>query len=117
MIMLAIAAMKGDDDKAFMLNLYNDYYGLVRKTVYSITRNTNEAEDLTNDTFIKLIEKVSLLRTLDSCRLAAYVVYTSRSVAINFIKHRDVQNKHVYYGKDLNVSESIPSLGDNIEDR
>ena len=50
MIMLAIAAMKGDDDKAFMLNLYNDYYGLVRKTVYSITRNTNEA-DLTNDTY------------------------------------------------------------------
>ncbi len=117
MIMLAIAAMKGDDDKAFMLNLYNDYYGLVRKTVYSITRNTNEAEDLTNDTFIKLIEKISLIRTLDSCRLAAYVVYTSRSVAINFIKHRDVQNKYVYYGKDLSISENIPNPGDNIEDR
>jgi RNA polymerase sigma-70 factor (ECF subfamily) len=117
MIMLAISAMEGYDDKAFMLNLYNDYYGLVRKTIYSITRNANDAEDLTNDTFIKLIEKVSLIRTLDSCRLAAYVVYTSRSVAINFIKHRDVQNKHVYYGKDLNASESIPSLGDNIEER
>jgi RNA polymerase sigma-70 factor (ECF subfamily) len=117
MIMVAIAAMEGDDDKAFMLNLYNDYYGLVRKTVYNITRDADSSEDLTNDTFIKLIEKVSLLRTLDCCRLAAYVVYTSRSVAINFIKRRDVQNKHVYYGKNLNLSENIPSLRDNIEER
>ncbi|MFA7077282.1 MAG: hypothetical protein WC147_02560 [Syntrophomonas sp.] len=37
MIMMVIYAMEGDDDKAFMLNLYNDYYGLVRKTVYNMT--------------------------------------------------------------------------------
>ena len=107
MLMLAIVTLESDDDKAFMLNLYKDYYGLVRKTIYSITHNNSEVEDLINDTFIKLIEKVSLLRTLDSCRLAAYVVYTSRSVAINFIKHRDVQNKHVYYGKDLDLSDKL----------
>ena len=68
--MLPVSAMESDDDKAFMLNLYNDYYGLVRKTIYGITRNTTEVEDLINDTFIKLIEKVSLLQTLDCCRLA-----------------------------------------------
>jgi len=117
MLMLAIVTLESDDDKAFMLNLYKDYYGLVRKTIYSITHNNSEVEDLINDTFIKLIEKVSLLRTLDSCRLAAYVVYTSRSVAINFIKHRDVQNKHVYYGKDLDLSDKLSSRVDRIEER
>ncbi|NLV17761.1 MAG: sigma-70 family RNA polymerase sigma factor, partial [Syntrophomonadaceae bacterium] len=30
--MVIITALESDDDKSFMLNLYRDYYGLVRKT-------------------------------------------------------------------------------------
>jgi len=112
-----IAALESDDDKAFMLNLYKDYYGLVRKTVYNIILDPDNVEDLINDTFIKLIEKISLLRTLESCRLAAYVVYTSRSVAINHIKHKSVQRKHAYYGGDTDLTEKMPDIGSSIEER
>jgi RNA polymerase sigma-70 factor (ECF subfamily) len=38
-LFMVIAAIERDDDKAFMLNLYNDYYVLVRKTVYDITHD------------------------------------------------------------------------------
>lgn len=117
MIMMIIATMEGEDDKAFILNLYQDYYGLVRKTVYNITHDADNAEDLINDTFIKLIEKISLIRTLDSCKTAAYVVYTSRSVAINFMKNKSVQKKHSYYGEGMDLAEKIPSLEGAIEDR
>jgi len=117
MIMMIIAAIEGEDDKTFMLNLYKDYYGLVRKTVYNITHNADDIKDLINDTFIKLIEKLYLIRTLDSCKTAAYVVYTSRSVAINFIKHRDVQKKHAYYGEEVDLAEKVPCLEDTIEER
>lgn len=117
MVMMVIAALESDEDKTFMLNLYKDYYGLVRNTVYHITRDAEDAEDLVNDIFIRLIEKISLIRTLESCKLAAYVVYTSRSVAINFIKHQDVRKKHVYYGADFDLAEKLPSLADNIEER
>ncbi len=36
MISVIIAALADDDDKAFMLNLYQDYYALVRITVYKV---------------------------------------------------------------------------------
>ena len=116
MIMLMIAAMDDDDDKTFMLNLYKDYYALVRKVVYSIISDNKDIEDLMNYTFIKLIEKVSLIRTFDCCKTAAYVVYTARSVTINFIKHRDVQRKHTYYGGEADAVEEIVSSDDSIED-
>jgi RNA polymerase sigma factor, sigma-70 family len=109
-----ITALESDDDKTFILNLYRNYYGLVRKNVYHITRNADHAEDLVNDTFIRLIEKISIIRTLESCSLVAYVVYTSRNVAINFIKHRDVQQRHLYFGEDADLAERIPRLTDNI---
>lgn len=116
-IMMIVAAIVGEDDKAFMLNLYRDYYGIVRKTVYNITHDADNVEDLINDTFMKLIEKISLIRTLDSCKIADYVVHTSRSVAINFVKRRDVQKKHAYYGEDMDLAGKVPSLENTTEDR
>jgi RNA polymerase sigma-70 factor (ECF subfamily) len=116
-IMTAVAVLEGDEDKVFMMNLYQEYYGLVKKTVYNITRDADHAADLTNDTFIRLIEKISVIRTLESCKLAAYIVYTARSVAINFIKHLDVQKKHTYYGKDMDLAERIPELANILDER
>jgi len=117
MILTIIAAIEDEDDKTFMRNLYQGYYGLVWKTVYNITHDADNIEDLINDTFIKLIEKLSLIRTLDSCKTTAYVFYTSRSVAINFIKRKDMQKKHAYYGEDMDLAGKVPSLGDIIEER
>lgn len=117
MILMVIAELTDDDEKAFMLSLYKDYYGLVRKILYSITQDRGILEDLINDTFIKLIEKISLIHTLESCKTAAYVVYTSRSVGINYIKRRGIQNKHVFYGEDTDLAEKVPGIEDTIEDR
>jgi RNA polymerase sigma-70 factor (ECF subfamily) len=115
--MVIIAALADDNDKAFILNLYHGYYGLVRKTVYNITHDMDVIEDLINDTFIKLIEKISLIRTLDSCKTTSYIVYTSRSVAINLIKHRDVTKRHTFYGQDVDLAEEISVTENSIEDR
>ena len=117
MITMVIAALADDSDKSFMLDLYQDYYGLVRKTIYNIIHETENLEDLINDTFLKLIEKISLIKTLDCCKTAAYVVYTSRSVTINFLKHRNVQNKHVFYGEDNDLAEKISGWEETIADK
>jgi RNA polymerase sigma-70 factor (ECF subfamily) len=114
-ILLMISEMENEDDKAFVLELYENYYALVRKTIYGITHDFKEVDDLINDTFIKLIEKVSLLRTFDCCRVASYVVFTSRSVAVNFIKHRDVQNKHTYYGEESDLADEFADQDEALE--
>lgn len=103
----AISALADDNDRTFVLKLYQEYYGLVRKTAYNLTKDSDSSEDLINDTFIKLINKISVLRTLDCCRVAAYVVYTARGVAINFVKHRDVENKHLYYAEDMDCLGAV----------
>lgn len=117
MILLMISEMENENDKEFMLALYENYYALVRKTIYGIMRDCRDIDDLINDTFIRLIEKISLIRTLDCCRMASYVVYTSRSVSINFIKHRDVQNKHTYYGEESDLAEELADHEEALENR
>ena len=115
-MLLMLVDIEHEDDKAFMLNLYRDYYGLVFKNIHNLLYDVKETEDLINDTFIKLIEKVSLLRTFNNYKITTYVVYTARSVAINFIKHRKVQNKHLYLGFEDDISQDIPYHGDSLDE-
>lgn len=104
-------------DKEFIMKLYDDYFKLVRKTIYKIIQNPADLDDLINDTFLKLIEKISLLREFTCHKMTAYVVYTSKSIAINYIKHRDVVNKHTYYGQENDLSEDMEDIFDCLEDR
>ena len=61
-----------DDDRAFMINLYKNYYNLARKNIFNITHSKNDLEDLIDDVFVKLIEKVSLIRNFERCKLTTY---------------------------------------------
>lgn len=85
-LFLMVVTQLDDDDSMFMLNLYKNYYGLAKKTIYNMIDGKNDVEDLINDVFIKLIEKISLLRTFERCKLTSYIVYTIRSIAINLFK-------------------------------
>jgi RNA polymerase sigma-70 factor (ECF subfamily) len=117
MVLSMIATIEDDGDRAFMLNLYNNYYALVRKTVYSITHDNNDIEDLINDVFVKLIGKISILRNINCCKTASYVVYTTRSVTINYLKHLSVIKKHTFYGEDADIADSLISMDNDMEDR
>ncbi|MGF7144486.1 RNA polymerase sigma-70 factor (ECF subfamily) [Anaerotaenia torta] len=96
-----------DDDRTFILRLYKNYYNMARKNIYKITHSNNDIEDLIDEVFIKLIEKTSLLRTFDEGRITAYIFYTIKSVAINYIKHKQVENKYVCYSEAMDTKEDL----------
>ena len=103
-----ISNMETDCDKEFMLDIYQRYYKLIRKTIYKVIKNSKDLDDLTNDTFVKLIEKILIIRNLSCHKLTTYIVYTAKTVAIDYIKHRDVINKHTFYGDKNDLAEDLP---------
>ena len=111
------AVLTDPDDRDFMMDLYKEHYGLVRSAISKVTRDKDHLEDLINDTFLKLVGKISILRTLNCCKLVAYVVYTSRSVSINFVRHRAVQNKHTYFGLVDDLAQGVADPNDTVEDK
>ncbi len=116
MFLDVIGEIDRPDDREFMLDLYQRYYRYVRKTIYGLIWENADIEDLISDVFIRLIDKIPVLRTLTGCKTTSYVVYTARSVAINYIKHKCVERKHLYYGEDSDLSDRISDDGD-MEDR
>lgn len=116
MISIMIMTISDDDEREFMERLYINYYALMRKYAYEISQDAGQVDDIINDTCIKLINKISLLRTFNSCILTSYIVYTVRSVAIDFIKHRAIVSKWIFYGADDDMIESIPDNNNTPED-
>ena len=61
---IVISAQKGD--KAALQQLYDMYVSEVYVVVQNIVRNEHEAEDITHDVFVTVIEKISELRSPES---------------------------------------------------
>lgn len=109
--------LSDENDRAFILDLYNSHYAFVRKTIFNITKENKDIEDLINDVFIKLIEKLPVLKMLNKYKTVTYVYYTAKSIAINHIIHRDIENKHLYYGLDKDLSECFISDECSLESK
>lgn len=115
MIFATMVAQLDEDERAFMLELYKNYYNLARKNIFNITQSKENVEDLINDVFIKLIEKVSLLRTFECCKLTTYIVYTVKSVAINYLKHQAVEAKHSYNSDSTDFLNDYAETDDSFD--
>ena len=59
-----IASVINNDDHAFIVSVYKNYFGLVKRTVLKLTGSHSDVDDLVNDCFLKLIEKTKMLQEL-----------------------------------------------------
>ncbi|ADY57018.1 RNA polymerase, sigma-24 subunit, ECF subfamily [Syntrophobotulus glycolicus DSM 8271] len=116
MFPLVILAIENDDDREYITELYVQYYSIMKKTAYQILRNYDIVDDLINEAFLKLIEKISTLRALECCKRTSYIVYTIRNISIDYIKHRTVETKMVFMGMEDDLMDSIPDTANTPEE-
>lgn len=69
MIPLCIAAIEDDHDRFFMEQLYYKYQRLMYSVIQRYTRDPWDADDIFQSTLPKLIDKLTLLKTLKRSKL------------------------------------------------
>ena len=103
MIPIIILAIEDEDDREFMTRLYLDYRWLIFSKVSNIVHDRTVAEDLVHDVIVKLIDKLQTISALDKRRLAAYIVETAKSTAIDYMRK---------YARVETASEEIGTMQD-----
>lgn len=93
--------IQNEDDEQYILNLYQEYSPIMRQAISDLLGNDSEIDDVVNEVFIKLLKKVEILRNLSLKQLITYLVYTGKHTAIDFLKHRDIRNKHLFLADGL----------------
>ncbi|ADY54474.1 RNA polymerase, sigma-24 subunit, ECF subfamily [Syntrophobotulus glycolicus DSM 8271] len=110
MYLLIILAIENDEDRYFIAQLYKQYYPLMKKKAYEILHDYSVIDDLINDAFIKLIGKISILRSLECYKRTSYIVNTIRNISINYNKQYAAKSEKMFLGMSDDLMESIPDM-------
>lgn len=62
------------DDKEFVINLYEKYGKSLWKYAYSLSKNNEVANDLVSATFLKIIEKIDIIRKVHRYKIKSYLM-------------------------------------------
>lgn len=89
MIPLFILAIEDDADRAFMINLYEQCQKAMYYQALDILHDHGEAEDAVHDALIKLMDRISALRTLPKSQILPYAIASTKTTAIDCWRSRN----------------------------
>lgn len=75
-------------DREFMDQIYQDYIRLMYYTAKQYVSDPRHCDDIIQDSLVRLIGKVSTLRSCNEKALASYISITVRNTAINHLRQQ-----------------------------
>lgn len=105
MIPYCILTIEDDSDRAFMEALYRNYKRLMFSTIFEITKNNWNTEDIMHLSIIKLISKISLLRGMGEKQLIGYITSTCRNETSNYLSRNHGKKIELPFDEDIDISD------------
>lgn len=103
--MLAIIASIEDAfEREFISEIYIKYHRLMHAKAYSVVHDEFEAEEIVQESFVKLIERIDVLMNLDRDKIPVYVIVTAKNTAI---KHWYKSKNQPKADDDFDSKESL----------
>ena len=81
MIPIIILTIQDPDEREYMTGLYIKYNRLMYSEIHKIIHDPWDVEDVLQISLVKLIDKISLLRTFERNRLVSYIISKCRNNA------------------------------------
>lgn len=108
--MLAIiAAIENDFEREFILGIYKEYSRQMYESAYFIVHREDEAEEIVQEAFVKLIENVQRVMKLNAEIVPVYSITTAKHIAMNHLRTRSREDSHF---KTVHIED----LDDFVED-
>lgn len=115
--MLALfLAIENESDREFVSGLYVQYYPIMKKKAYEITRDISVTDDIIHDAFIKLIDKIPTLRSLSCYKQTSYIVITIKNTAIDHVRKRNTKVDKQFMGEEYDMAETIKDTAMAVEE-
>lgn len=90
-------------DREFMIALYLEFERLLFQTARKYVSKPEVAEDIVQESLVKLHEKIRTIRSLDHMTLAAYIRSTVRNTSINVLKAEGYEKERLVDVQDETV--------------
>ena len=108
-----IQTLEDPDEHQWMETLYIQHEKLMLSAAAYCLPDSQDVEDVVNDSIIRLYEKTELLRTLDENALSAYIVTAVRNTAFNYLRKQQSVSRRFLYLSDY--AEGTLCSDENVE--
>lgn len=95
MLLLLLQTIESQDDRAFVIDLYDQHYRRLLKEANAVLHNVHDAEDIVQDFFAYLISHIKKFRSIQCNVLERYLVMCIRRKSIDALRNRKAKQKHV----------------------
>lgn len=99
------AGAQRSGDKRFLIELYQQYDRLMFSTAKKYVSALPACEDIVQDSLVRLIPHVELLRGLEPDMTAGYLVATVKNTAVNYLRRQGLEAKLCVSLEDDALSE------------
>lgn len=89
MLAVYLAALETDAQAAKFEYIYKRYFSFMWKTAFSITHDSNYAEDAVHEVFLQIIKEIDSLRLENETELKSYLFLITRERTIDFLRKWD----------------------------
>lgn len=113
-------SLKNLDDEKFIEAIYYNCYGFMRHKILQVTKDEATLPDLIQETILRLIPKIPLLRTLTEVQVAAYAGNTAMHLALDYVREKNPilaewQVDNLTY-KEENTPEQVYERKESMEE-
>ena len=91
-------------DRKTIEYIYSSYYKLVKYKIYEIVRNNEDAEELTQDVFVKVFDRIEQYDVKNS--FATWLINIAKNAGIDHLRKRRV---------DIEYTDDVSSFNDGEE--
>lgn len=113
MISFICSMVEDPDDQSFLIDIYQNFKQLMLLTARKYISDPFVCEDIVHDSVVKLIRHVAVLRDRERSTMAAYIISTVRTTAIDYLRKQDRDSKYWFHIEDEQESvEPAPGVED-----
>jgi len=95
MFLLMLQMIESEDDRAFLIDLYNQNYQLLLNEANRFVHNPHDAEDVVQDFFAYVITHIERFRNVERCTMRSFLVMCIRRKSIDTLRRRKTKHKYI----------------------
>lgn len=112
--LMLLMSGKSDEEKAFLLGLYQQYKRLIYTVAYHyFHENKANADEAMSETVRMMCERCDTLRKVEKEKLKSYLVTMTRNVCVS--QYRKIKKETARWNDEVEVREQQPA-SDNVEE-
>ena len=109
MIMPAvILAIQDESDRTYMEWIFQTYHRLMYHYIMDVLHDSWQADDVMQESVVKLIHKIDVLRRLSESKRRNYIITTAKNTAISYLRRESIRKGIAYddWAKDCIGTQS-----------